>query len=597
MNRNTIERAIWIIVTLLLLRLLPYEKLHDYSVFWISCVIAIPIYHYRINYQLFARRAIIATGCTQGGLAKRWLWRGTFLRIGNAIISIIIAYLIVISATFLVDGTKHANIQWLIILSASILLILLEAATSSFADRQAVGRFLPIFHRESIKRPVFLFVIVACATAFIFEPQENLTQLTPFDMAAGQLDASLDEYKESIDDYQSKLLGHSHGLISAFDQGTLYFAQNYIRRIEQTWAQWSLWIYLAIKSAAATGLIIYLLLGILTVVTEKQRAGWVVLGKSLFEKSFTFTLIFLFVLSIALGSIQIPLPQALPIAAVDCTTAIENFQQASLTRSRELEEDESRLQTEMSVLINDQLDSAFSVAELGVEEYLNWYYSVWGQYEPLLAKIITRLSDPAEALKEHVTGPIDNQLNQIQNNVNSKVLDELSQSSNSIRSQMVNETRNSDCSELPTLDFNIESMGLSMGLGQPQLAIATSALVAKVAAKKVIGKLAAKGAIKLTGKGLVAAGAGGFASGTICGPAVLICGSGASLLLWYGMDRADVEYTAAKNRENLKKEILMDLDQQKELLKTQLIAFNSGLISTGYDQINSTFSIREDGIQ
>jgi len=593
MNHNKIERTIWIVLSLLLIWRLPYEELQDYTVFWICFIIAIPIYHYRINYQLFARRAIIATGCTQGGLAKRWLWRGTFLRIGNAIVSIVIAYLIVISATFLADGTKHANIQWLIILSASILLILLEAATSSFADRQAVGRFLPIFHRESIKWPVFLFVIVACATAFIFEPQENLTQLTPFDMAADQLDASLDEYKESIDDYQSKLLGHSHGLISAFDQGTLYFAQNYIRRIEQTWAQWSLWIYLAIKSAAATGLIIYLLLGILTVVSEKQRAGWVVLGKSLFEKSFTFTLILLFVLSIALGSIQIPLPPALPIATVDCATAIENFQQASLNRSRELEVDESRLQTEMSVFINDQLDSAFNTAENGVDDYLNWHYSVWGQYEPLLAKFITRLSDPAEALKEHVTGPLDNQLIQIQNNVSSKALDELYQASNSIRSQMVNETRTSDCSELPTFDFNIESMGL----GQPQLAIATSALVAKVAAKKVIGKLAAKGAIKLTAKGLFAAGAGGFTSGTICGPAVLICGSGATLLLWYGMDRVDVEYTESQNRENLKKEILNDLDEQKEFLKTQLIAFNNGLISSGYDRINSTFSIREDGIQ
>jgi hypothetical protein len=136
-----------------------------------------------------------------------------------------------------------------------------------------------------------------------------------------------------------------------------------------------------------------------------------------------------------------------------------------------------------------------------------------------------------------------------------------------------------------------------MGLGQPQLAIATSALVTKVAAKKVIGKLAAKEAIKLTGKGLFAAGAGGFTSGTICGPAVLVCGSGATLLLWYGMDQVDVGITDARNREDLKQEILTDLDQQKELLKTQLIAFNSGLISTGYDRINSTFSIREDGVQ
>lgn len=482
------------------------------------------------------------------------------------------------------------------ILSASILLILVEAATEDFAGRQTFGRFLPIFHRESSKWPVFIFIIVACSTLYIFEPQENLTQLTSIDMVAGQLEASLEEYRESVDEYQSQLLGHSHGLIVAFNNGTLYFAQNYIPRIDQSWAQWSLWIYFAIKSAASTGLVIYLLLGICTVMTEKQRIGWVLLGKSLFEKSFTLTLILLFVVSIALGNISILLPIAFPANAVSCSETIDAFQQASLTRTRELDEDESRLRNEISGLIDEQLNFAFSNAEDGVTAYLNWDFSVLGRYEQAWVQYVLRRPDPTpEVLSDMVTGPINAQLGQIQQLTNSSILSGLNRSAEYIQSQVNNGSQNSDCFVLPSLDFDQESIGL----GQPQLAITTTALAAKVIAKKAAAKAGAKGAAKVAAKGfskIAGAGTGGFTSGSICGPAVLVCGPALAVVGWVGVDAAIIEAEEYVEREPIESMMLNELERQKGELRSHLIAFNNGIISTGYNRINSTFSILEDGI-
>ena len=268
MRLNTFERAIWLTALLTVLIVLPYEQLKDYSVFWISCVLAIPIYHYRINYRLFARRAIIATGCTENGKAKRWLWNGTILKVSNSITSVAIAYLVIIS------GTLLNFFEWIVVVSASVLLILMEMATKEFAERETVGRFLPIFHRESIKWPVFLWIVIASSALYILGDQENLTNQDSLLLATAR-------FNESISRFDSQILGFSHGLLSAIDATTLSLAQQYIPRIEQTWAKAFFWLYLSVKSSVSAGIILYLLLGVLTVVTEKERQTRIVSDRSI----------------------------------------------------------------------------------------------------------------------------------------------------------------------------------------------------------------------------------------------------------------------------------------------------------------------------
>jgi hypothetical protein len=589
MRLNSRERLIWLTVLLALLYKLPYDQLEGYSVFWISCILAIPIYHYRINYRLFARRAIIATGCTESGKAKRWLWNGGFLRISNCITSVVISYFVILTASLL---TSH---EWLVVISSALLLILLEASTQDFAERESVARFLPIFHRETIKIPIFIWVVVASSLLYINADQENLVEQDVIQLAK-------DRFNGSFNSFESSVFGFSRGLLLSIDGAVSTLAQQYIPRIEQTWAKALSWLYLSVKSSVAAGLIVYLMLGVLTVVTEKERQGWLILGRTIFDKSFTLTLLALFVLSIYISNIS-TMPRNLPnvSSGVDCTSIIAEYQQAAEKRTRSLEAEEALLESGVSTSINSGLDLAFSNLESGIDSYLDWHFSVTGQYQALGARLFSSLPNHQQKIEEFVTRGVGNRLTLVNQGITSDIDAELKNSFDSTEVQLSSLQQRSECPINFTSSSELKSeTGISLlkpiGVGQPQFALATTGIVSAVVAKKAAAKVAAKTATKLGSKVIASLGSGVLV-GSVCGPLVAVCGGVTAIGSWFAVDKVMVEYEEASERTEMRQDILVELAKEKEALRTRLMTFYAGAIAAEYDRITPSFNVLNDGIR
>ncbi len=589
MRLNSRERLIWLAVLLGLLKILPYDQLQDYSVFWISCVFAIPIYHYRINYRLFARRAIIATGCTEGGKAKRWLWNGGILRISNSITSVGISFVVILTASLL---TCH---QWLVVISSALLLILMEASTKNFAERETVARFLPIFHRETIKIPILIWVVVTSSLLYINTEQESLKEQDVVQFA-------IDRFSGSFKSFESSVLGFSRGLLSSIEGVGSILAQKIIPNIDQTWVKALSWLYLSVKSSVSVGLIVYLMLGVLTVVSEKERQGWLILGRTVFDKSFTLTLIALFVLSISISNITMrPVSFATRSNEKDCTAIIAEYQEAAGERTRVLEAEEALLQSSVSTGINDELDEAFSNLESSIDRYLDWHYSVTGQYQALGAKLISSLPNHQQKIEEFITSSIDNRITQINRRITSDIDVEIKNSFRSTAVQLSSLQPSSGC----VTSFNPSSVlmaenGMSLfgsiGVGQPQFALATTGIAGAVLAKKAAAKVAAKTATKLGSKVIASLGSGAVV-GSVCGPLVAVCGGVAAIGSWFAVDKVIVEYEEANERTELRQVMVAELEKEKEALKAKLNTYYAGAISKDYDRLTSKFKVITDGIQ
>lgn len=102
-------RALLLVTGVAALRYTPYDQLDNLTIFVLAGIMAVPIAVYRLEYRLFARRAVIIQGCTRNGFAERRLWNGSLLKIINYLISLVVSALIIVVASSLNDkvGMRH----------------------------------------------------------------------------------------------------------------------------------------------------------------------------------------------------------------------------------------------------------------------------------------------------------------------------------------------------------------------------------------------------------------------------------------------------------------------------------------------------------
>ena len=565
---------------------MPYDQITNMTLLVLAGLLAIPIAAYSLEHRLFARRAVIIQGCTEDGFAKRRLWSGWLLKITHYLVAIAIALLIIV-----VSSALDKN-EWLIIMGSIAILILLESATLQFSQRHTTGVFLAIFQRGLIKWPVIIFVVIASSVLFIGKEYESYVNADVMILAK-------QSFEDNADRFNSSVLGYTHATLYSADKVTMYFAQTYIPRIDDIAVKWSLWSYLAIKSAASIGLIIYLFLGLLTLASIKERNGWKVLGKTVFEKHFTLTLLLLIGLYVYITSTPILLKDIIPEEnVVDCSAAIAAYQKAGDDRRRQLGIEEKALSTEVEKAIDENVDKIFEEAGPGVEEFLNWHFSVLGEYQQLGTQLLPKLNTGASAmLKKNVVARINAHLEQFSGDIDTVILDQVNISARKAGKQLPRgDLSHTDC--LPSL--NLEPLVFEQNpiyVGHPQTMVAGGALVALIA-KKTAAKVGAKGILKVTGK-WVAATSTGLSATAVCAPIGFfapLCGVGAAVVTWVAIDVAVVNADEIMNRDELRQVILDDLSIQKAAVKNQLISLNIGAIAMKYDIIESTFSIPKDGV-
>ncbi len=247
----------------------------------------------------------------------------------------------------------------------------------------------------------------------------------------------------------------------------------------------------------------------------------------------------------------------------------------NLENNRTVEEIKKNLQSNMLLLdekIDQEIDTAFHTVFDNIDPFLNFHYSVIGEYLELGGMAVGKMekmieeklfgSDFSRHLQKSLTvisDEYENRLSEHFSFINQKATTQVNMSLNS---QIIDD-----------LQKHIEQ---NMKLQGGKIAVLMSAKFApklvQIAAAKIAAKTGSKFAVKMATKlgAKSAAAATGAASGALCGPAFWICSPIAAGVLWFGTDAVVNSIDEIYNREEFKKDIIDALVKQQNDLKIKL---------------------------
>jgi len=226
----------------------------------------------------------------------------------------------------------------------------------------------------------------------------------------------------------------------------------------------------------------------------------------------------------------------------------------------------------ISLSIDKNIDLAFKPVYKNIDTFLDFHYSVLGEYVELGASATGKIADSIKKrlFKDRFEKDIKIARENIDNDY-TNVLNIYISDLNKSAFKGIQADINQDL-------FGIVNKEISQRVKEQKIKGAT--LLSTIIIGKIVTKIASKMAIKAASKSLVK-GAGKLATksaisseaaagGAICGPFVFICAPIAATVAWFGTDKVIVEIDEYLNRDKLKKELISMIDSKKKRLKDTL---------------------------
>ena len=242
---------------------------------------------------------------------------------------------------------------------------------------------------------------------------------------------------------------------------------------------------------------------------------------------------------------------------------------------------------QVSEQASESVDALFADVGQGVDRYLDWYFTVLGEYQRLAA-VFT--ADVAETMREQLYSHLfaDSDFDQRLGELDRELADMTTARFVALTPSLGETLAGAECipndpASLPLATLDHDSLRASVAAGSGVGAgLVTSKLLASKTTSAVVGKVAAKKSFQtgaaVASKALAKKGSSTLLStgvGTaICaptGPVAILCGVTAGLVTWFSVDKALVELDEAMNREQMHADIMAVLDEQRQILTGQLI--------------------------
>lgn len=221
--------------------------------------------------------------------------------------------------------------------------------------------------------------------------------------------------------------------------------------------------------------------------------------------------------------------------------------------------------------IDKEVDELFVSIEKNVDTYLDFHYSVYGEYSELLS---LAANDLTKDIQNKLFGAEFNQvfedkINKINLSYKKKIEDHI-QLINDIGIEGVDKDLNNASLEYMINDienFRNVILGKSLLVGTAtgtKVALAISARIAAKSLTKATTKVALKTASKVSTSGTAAA------AGLWCGPLFWVCSPVAATTAWFATDAVVASADEMLNRDDFKNEIMSSLNESKNEIKYNL---------------------------
>ena len=585
-----------------------------WSVFIVTGMLAWPIWLLRTEYRLFHRRLLLAGVIQPGSRIRSLLWKGTLVKIVQSMAALLLAWLLLALVAQMSAGHSYALVLDAVLL-ALVIFPLTRGLTASVEERHrgVVARLWPL---ALINTTVLTAAIMWLDFAIVGTVD---TRQLAWNQVAEQAFNAVNDAAECI------LWGISGGVVAAIEALSWHVSTLVIPGLPNIPAQLAAWTFFLLRAVTVAYLFTTLLLGIDIHLERRERRAGDHSAGSTFSRAFLLTIIILaapfYYASVRLGELDF---STVPADAGDADQWSDPCEPSPASRMRlqaqldaDIEATRVQARRKAGLAVNRELERIFADIRAGVDGYLDWYFTVSGEYQRL-ATAFTEDTAAAmrEQLEQHLFAGSDfsKRLVAITSDIDRQSADRFASLAPTLAETLGSapcETGSVDLAPLESLERDKlkASIAATSGIGA---GIVTSKALASKTVAAVAGKVAAKTSLKggaaiasktLAKKGssaLLSAGAG-TALCAPTGPFAVLCGITAGAVTWLTVDKILVEADEAFNREDMRADILQELAEQQAVLSKQLIQHHNARIDGMAVRLDATvqrsFIPYTDGIE
>ncbi len=582
--RFIVSHSLWLLLAVAVLFYISRitRPLPCWGVFLLVSLVCWPIWQYRIEYLLFRRRLVLGGVTQSSSRIRRLFWSGNMTRALQVMVSLCLAWLLLTLVSPL--STPH----WLALAADGVFLALIYVPVT-----RGLSNTIATQHLGAVVRrwPLFLINGLVLTVAFMLLDFAVVGATDTRQLAWNTLaeQVYLDNYRQA----GCVLWGVGAGAAAAVEALAWHGSQLLIPNLPDMSAKLIAWSFFLLRAATVAWLATALLLGVSTLMEKRALRRHGHPSGSTLARSFIITIIIL-ALPFFYAAVKLSeLDPAIFEPGDDAAPLIDPCKQDAASRDRLRARLDAGVAAErrqamhaVDEEVGQGLDTMFIDIEQGVDHYLDWYFTVLGEYQRLAA-VFT--ADVAATMREQLekylfaNSDFDAQLDTLDHEIEHKTTDRFAQLTPQLGQQLASascDIGTLSVAPLSELDHDTlrASVAATSGIGAGLVASkalaskTTAAVVGKVAAKKSFQTGAALATKTLAKKGsstLLSAGVGT----AVCaptGPLAILCGVTAGLITWFTVDKALVELDEVLNREEMRADILAVLEEQKALLGEQL---------------------------
>lgn len=591
-----------------------------WAAFPLTALIAAPLWLALRESALFSRRALLEGATNAESRVRSLLWSGHLTS------AVLLVFAIGLTALLLAMSTLLSATQWLVLFASLLLLPWLYTGLRRHQKTDLRPEALGIVTRGW---PLRWANILLLALAFFV-----------IDFAiTGMPDTRLADWRvlleQSFTTYSAQAacpaLGWLIGVFAALDQLSWHWAQVIIPQLTDRPLQLLAWVAFLLRfGLIAAGVTLYLI-GIILLIEQRSRPVDVVMGGGTVAKTFLLTILILALpvlyASIKLRDLDLESFQTLPEPLAEHLDPCHPDAKARTALRAELDAEVAAelavINQQMTRRVETEIDALFAKLDSGVDAYLDWYFTVVGEYQRLGAVIAGDLPTlMTEQLEQRVFADTGFQraLEATSAQALERAESQLAEVAQGLEQQLSQWQSASPCrpdmlslTEVASLNRDGLRALSAAGFGATTGATVIAAgLLSKTIAAKVVGKVAAKKSFQLAaallGKTVAkkgaSAGAAALGAAAVCAPAglgAIACGAVAGVATWFAADKVFVEIDEALSREEMRADILEVLNAEKQTIKealnaqheTWLLQVGGGLRGT----LDGTFVPMRDGLQ
>ena len=589
-----------------------------WSLFFLAAIIAWPIWHYQQETILFQRRAILKWAAIVDNATYRRLWPGRLTR--GLLVFVALAWAFMLLGFSALLKPQH---WWL--LAADVLLLTLIVGPI----RRRMANQIQEQHMGVVVRrwPILLLNLLFLSIGFLLVDFFMVAVADTRDMAWYAVAETAFREQSSMAD--CPLSGYLVGLLTTGAQLTSHLSQIVIPNLPSVQLRLAAWGLFLLQAGIFAYAFTCFQLGIVSLLDARIQPQAPHAGEGTFSKVFVITILILAIPYLyAAFRLQGFDPQELQREAQrlvswanPCKPDQHAIEQLGQKLDSEIATTRSDSKHDVEMQVDANLDQLFIDVEKGVDQYLDWYFTVIGEYERLAAVVTGRLLGQLifDELESHLF--TDTRFGDRLTSANQAIFATSEQQMSALLQRLGRQAKISiDAQPCGLGELDLSAFGdierdqvraASAAVGGAMIAVTSSKLLAKNTVKAVVDKIATKKsfttAVRLLGKASMKKGSsvllfatGGALACTPGGPLAAACGIAASAIAWFAFDKVFIEIDETLFRDVMRDDIIAALNiQQAELAATLKVQHGARIDAMALDiqrNVDRLFLPSRDGL-